>query len=166
MSVEIAWKQNILVTDFHLLKSLLVVFGFGSQAFVCGFSRQNINSVAFFFVQKCSFASSSLYVIPNSSHLHHLLYPKGKKIDYQRAPTFASCFKFSKKNTLMYEFGLPQKECGSAFFFVLIMQLRLFLFLCESQCCLTALLACWVACFFACLRKSFNFLMSSSCFTC
>jgi hypothetical protein len=45
MSVEIAWKQNILVTDFHLLKSLLVVLGFGSQPFVCGFSRQNINSV-------------------------------------------------------------------------------------------------------------------------
>ena len=45
MSVEIAWKQNILVTDFHLLKPLLVVLGFGSQAFVCGFSRQNINSV-------------------------------------------------------------------------------------------------------------------------
>ena len=45
MSVEIAWKQNILVTDFHLLKSLLVFLGFGSQAFVCGFSRQNINSV-------------------------------------------------------------------------------------------------------------------------
>ena len=45
MSLEIAWKQNILVTAFHLLKSLLVVFGFGSQAFVCGFSRQNINSV-------------------------------------------------------------------------------------------------------------------------
>ena len=45
MSVEIAWKQNFLVTDFHLLNSLLVVFGFGSQAFVCGFSRQNINSV-------------------------------------------------------------------------------------------------------------------------
>ena len=44
MSVEIALKQNILVTDFHLLKSLLVVFGFGLQAFVCGFSRQNINS--------------------------------------------------------------------------------------------------------------------------
>ena len=44
MSVEIAWKQNILVTDFHLLKSLLVVLGFGLQAFVCGFSRQNINS--------------------------------------------------------------------------------------------------------------------------
>mgnify|MGYP001490660629 CR=1 FL=1 len=34
MSLEIAWKQNILVTDFHLLKSLLVVLGFGSQAFV------------------------------------------------------------------------------------------------------------------------------------
>ena len=47
MSVEIAWKQNILVTDFHLSKSLLVVLGFGSQAFVCGFSRQNINSVPF-----------------------------------------------------------------------------------------------------------------------
>ena len=44
MSVEIAWKQNILVTDFHLLKSLLVVFGFGSQAFICGFSRQKICS--------------------------------------------------------------------------------------------------------------------------
>ena len=46
MSVEIAWKQNFLVTDFHLLNSLLVVFGFGSQAFVRGFSRQNINSVS------------------------------------------------------------------------------------------------------------------------
>ena len=46
MSLKIAWKQNILVTDFHLLKSLLVVFGLGSQAFVCGFSRQNICSVA------------------------------------------------------------------------------------------------------------------------
>ena len=45
MSLEIAWKQNILVTAGHLLKSLLVVFGFGSQAFVCGFSRQNINIV-------------------------------------------------------------------------------------------------------------------------
>ena len=45
MSVEIAWKQNILVTDFQLLKSLLVVLGFGLQAFVCGFSRQNICSV-------------------------------------------------------------------------------------------------------------------------
>ena len=46
MSVEIAWKQNILVTDSNLLKSLLVVFGFGSQTFICGFSRQNICSVA------------------------------------------------------------------------------------------------------------------------
>ena len=45
MSVEIAWKQNNLVTDFHLLKLLQVVFGFGSQAFVCEFSRQNICSV-------------------------------------------------------------------------------------------------------------------------
>ena len=45
MSVEIAWKQNILVTDFLLLKSLLVVFGFGSQTFICEFSRQKICSV-------------------------------------------------------------------------------------------------------------------------
>ena len=45
MSLEIAWKQNILVTDSNLLKSLLDVFGFGSQAFICGFSRQNICSV-------------------------------------------------------------------------------------------------------------------------
>ena len=45
MSLEIAWKQNILVTDFHLLKLQLVVFGFGSQTFICGFSRQNICSV-------------------------------------------------------------------------------------------------------------------------
>ena len=45
MSVEIALKQHILVTDFHLLKSLPVVLGFGSQVFVCGFRRQNINSV-------------------------------------------------------------------------------------------------------------------------
>ena len=50
MSVEIAWKQNILVTDFLLLKSMLVVLGFGSQAFVCGFSRQNINSVFYRFL--------------------------------------------------------------------------------------------------------------------
>ena len=34
MSVELAWKQNILVTDSYLLELLLVVFGFGSQAFV------------------------------------------------------------------------------------------------------------------------------------
>ena len=45
MSLEIAWKQNILVTDSNLLKLLLVVFGFGSQAFICEFSRQNICSV-------------------------------------------------------------------------------------------------------------------------
>ena len=49
MSLKIAWKQNILVTDFHLLKSLLVVFGFGSQAFICEFSRQNICSVDIYY---------------------------------------------------------------------------------------------------------------------
>ena len=30
MSLEIAWRQNILVTDSNLLKLLLVVLGFGS----------------------------------------------------------------------------------------------------------------------------------------
>ena len=45
MSVEIAWKQNNLVTDFHLLKLLQVVFGFGLQTFICDFSRQNICSL-------------------------------------------------------------------------------------------------------------------------
>jgi hypothetical protein len=47
MSLEIAWKQNILVKDSNLLKLLLVVFGFGLQTFICGFSRQNICSVEF-----------------------------------------------------------------------------------------------------------------------
>ena len=45
MSLEIAWKQNILVKDSNLLKLLLDVLGFGSQTFICGFSRQNICSV-------------------------------------------------------------------------------------------------------------------------
>ena len=58
MSLEIAWKQNILVTDFQLLKSLTVVLGFGSQAFICGFSRQNICSVMFLvsFFSQCTIA--------------------------------------------------------------------------------------------------------------
>ena len=38
-------ETNTLVTDSYLLKLLLVVFGFGLQAFVCDFSRQNICSV-------------------------------------------------------------------------------------------------------------------------
>ena len=90
-----------------------------------------------------------------------LPYSKGKKIECQRHTYLQVAVKHPHVGI-----WTTKKECGSAFFFVLIMQLRLFLFLCESQCCLTALLACWVACFFACLRKSFNFLMSSSCFTC
>ena len=65
MSVEIAWKQNILVTDFHLLKSLLVILGFGSQAFVCGFSRQNINSVVN--IYSLNFGLVDFYIaLPNS----------------------------------------------------------------------------------------------------
>ena len=65
MSVEIAWKQNILVTDFHLLKSLLVVLGFGSQVFVCGFSRQNINSEVV--IQHTAPARQSLLFCQNMS---------------------------------------------------------------------------------------------------
>ena len=75
MSVEIAWKQNILVTDFHLLKSLLVVLGFGSQVFVCGFSRQNINSVEHF-----------LYLVKRCLNLDfqiHVFYQFGVKIFIQ-----------------------------------------------------------------------------------
>ena len=53
MSLEIAWKQNILVTDSNLLKLLLVVLGFGSQTFICGFSRQNICSVRLWAPGKC-----------------------------------------------------------------------------------------------------------------
>ena len=45
MSLKIARKQNILVKDSNLLKLLLVVLGFDSQTFICGFSRQNICSV-------------------------------------------------------------------------------------------------------------------------
>ena len=66
MSLEIAWKQNILVTDFHLLKSLLVVFGFGSQAFVCEFSRQNINSVCF--QKQVMLMYESLQIVKFKSH--------------------------------------------------------------------------------------------------
>ena len=68
MSVEIAWKQNILVTDFHLLKPLLVVFGFGSQAFVCGFSRQNINSVVTSFLDSVLGPQEILFLLQKSSH--------------------------------------------------------------------------------------------------
>ena len=45
MSLEITYVQNFLVKDSNLLKLLLVAFGFGSQTFICGFSRQNICSV-------------------------------------------------------------------------------------------------------------------------
>jgi hypothetical protein len=48
MSLKITYEQNFLVTDFYLLKLLLVALGFGSQAFICGFSRQNICSVQYY----------------------------------------------------------------------------------------------------------------------
>ena len=47
MSVEIAGGQDNLVTVFHLLKLLQVVFGIGLQAFVCEYSRQNICSACY-----------------------------------------------------------------------------------------------------------------------
>ena len=50
MSLEIAWK-NILVTDANLLKSLLVVFGFGSQAFICE-SADKTQWVQFLFLKE------------------------------------------------------------------------------------------------------------------
>ena len=61
MSLEIAWQQNILVTDSNLLKSV----GFGSQAFVCEFSRQNICSVSCLALQcrVCERMSCELSVI-------------------------------------------------------------------------------------------------------
>ena len=48
MKSHINVKITVLVTDSNLLKSLLVVFGFGSQAFVCEFNRQNICSVIYY----------------------------------------------------------------------------------------------------------------------
>ena len=66
MSVEIAWKQNILVTDSNLLKLLLVVFGFGLQAFVCEFSRQNICSVKFIKIMKFTIKIWLIKIIPKS----------------------------------------------------------------------------------------------------
>ena len=95
MSVEIAWKQNILVTDFHLLKSVLVVFGFGSQAFVCGFSRQNINSVngatLFFlpnfpgamFIQGATFIPDSIVVtVKTIRRVEHIFVAFSEKLNF------------------------------------------------------------------------------------
>ena len=45
MSVEITYVERFLVKGFSLLKLLLVASGFGSQTFICEFSRQNICSV-------------------------------------------------------------------------------------------------------------------------
>ena len=44
MSVEITYVEKFLVKGFNLLKLLLVASGFGSQTFICEFSRQNICS--------------------------------------------------------------------------------------------------------------------------
>ena len=45
MSVEITYVERFLVKGFSLLKLLLVASGFGSQTFICEFSRQNSCSV-------------------------------------------------------------------------------------------------------------------------
>ena len=95
MSVEIAWKQNNLVTDFHLLKLLQVVFGLGLQTFVCDFSRQNICSVVLstlvylelaleyrqkvksknYFAQVSNSTTKFLSVMTLKLYLHPLKYP-------------------------------------------------------------------------------------------
>ena len=74
MSVEIAWKQNILVTDSYLLKLLLVVLGFGLQAFVCDFSRQNI-------------CSEPLNQVQFFIHIHFLTYDR----DERKCARYKSC---------------------------------------------------------------------------
>ena len=60
MSVEITYVEKFLVTDYNLLKSLLFAFGFGSQTFICGFSRQNICSVEYWALAWLKFAMASL----------------------------------------------------------------------------------------------------------
>ena len=53
MPSEITYVQNFLVKDSYLLKLLLVALGFGSQTFICGFSRQNICSVELVIDTEC-----------------------------------------------------------------------------------------------------------------
>ena len=48
MSLEIAWKQNILVKDSYLLKLLLVALGFGSR--IVDSAEKNICSVLHIFL--------------------------------------------------------------------------------------------------------------------
>ena len=52
MSLEITNVQNFLFKDSNLLKLLLVALRFGSQTFICGFSRQNICSVGYIYFKK------------------------------------------------------------------------------------------------------------------
>ena len=47
-----------MITDFNLLKSLQVEFGFGSQAFICEFNRQNISSVVLKNLNDCYFCKT------------------------------------------------------------------------------------------------------------
>ena len=91
MSVEIAWKQNILVTDFHLLKSLLVVDGFGSQAFVCGFSRQNINS-AFYEVLRLGIPGTLFFYKSENQKNVQLLFFLSRLAKYSWEPKLKGIF--------------------------------------------------------------------------
>ena len=111
MSVEIAWKQNILVTDFQLLKSLLVVLGFGSQAFVRGFSRQNINSVSIRIsipnlqIIKCTLLDPTLfeeYIVYTSLHISIAV---AEVTDMLQGRSICSCDQFcltTKQNTFFF----------------------------------------------------------------
>ena len=53
MSLKIIYVKNFLIKDSNLLKLMLVVFGFGSQTFICGFNRQNICSVVVQYLGFC-----------------------------------------------------------------------------------------------------------------
>ena len=75
MALEIAWKQNILVTDSYLLKLLLVVFGFVSQAFVCEFSRQNICSVIHIWFKLAGWYESPIKSVVVTFPLDKIVFP-------------------------------------------------------------------------------------------
>ena len=143
MSVEIAWKQNILVTDFYLLKSLLVVFGFGSQAFICGFSRQNINSVGGNFLKKiivaCLLENSEYLILstqslnyPNYTNSFSFLQGQGEQFfDYNhggyapKAPEYAPPVKvpsYTARRQVNLYFGLFFLKAVCTLYIVLPMQ--------------------------------------------
>ena len=111
MSVEIAWKQNNLVTDFHLLKLLQVACGLGLQTFVCDFSRQNICSAVQQSPQQvlrayCSnlymYFGSAGYEVPNK--ISYIVIRKRFWNNYMYSQSFMSW-----KNTRLTKMGTFQQ---------------------------------------------------------